>query len=93
MLVIEIPGGTFWDEQQEIFFKTDAVTLNLEHSLISLSKWESKWHKPFLSVKEKTSEEMLDYVRCMTLIKNVGPLAYKLLTPYDIDRINKYIYE
>lgn len=91
MLTIEIPGGTFWDEQQECFFKTDAVTLNLEHSLISLSKWESKWHKPFLSMKEKTPEEMLDYVRCMTLNKNVSPLAYKLLTQSDFKRINEYI--
>ena len=91
MLLINIPQTELYDEVKNEFTFVKKQTLVLEHSLLSLSKWESKWHKPFLSVKEKTSEEMLDYVRCMTLNKNVGPLAYKLLTPSDIDRINKYI--
>ena len=52
-----------WDAENEEFVKPKTQTLQLEHSLVSLSKWESKWHKPFYSKKEKTEEEMLDYIR------------------------------
>jgi hypothetical protein len=67
MLEITIPGGEFYDEETETFLEADGHTLRLEHSLVSLSKWEEKWEKPFLTNLSKTVEESLDYVRCMSL--------------------------
>ena len=72
------------------FIHTKAVTLKLEHSLISISKWESKWCVPFFET-EKTSEQVLDYIKCMTLNTDVDPLVYNNLTRRDIDTINNYI--
>lgn len=65
--------------------------LCLEHSLVSVSKWESKWHKPFLDTKDKTNEELIDYVRCMTVNQNVDPLTYRFLTKENFIAINEYI--
>lgn len=93
MLQITIPATELWDERKLEFVQTKEQTLQLEHSLVSISKWESKWHKPFLSKKEKTYEESLDYIRCMTLTQNVNPEAYSHLTKDNIDRIDKYIRE
>lgn len=91
MLEITIPSAEFWDEQNERFVYTKAQTLRLEHSLVSLSKWESKWHKSFLSKEEKTYEETIDYIRCMTLTQNVEPTVYEHLTNENIREINRYI--
>lgn len=91
MLQITIPAGTLWDEGIEEFVSTKEQTLQLEHSLVSLSKWESKWHKPFLSDKEKTFEETIDYIRCMTITQNVKPEVYLFLTKENVDQIYEYI--
>ena len=91
MLEITIPSAEFWDEQNERFVYTKAQTLRLEHSLVSLSKWESKWHKSFLSKEEKTYEETIDYIRCMTLTQNIEPSVYEHLTNENIREINRYI--
>lgn len=91
MLTIRIPAVDFWDESKEEFVSTKEQTLCLEHSLVSISKWESKWHKPFLSKKEKTIEEILDYIKCMTITQNINPDVYGRLTNDNIARINDYI--
>lgn len=91
MLQIEVPSREFFDERREEFVTIKGGTLTLEHSLVSLSKWEAKWHKSFLSKQEKTPEEVLDYIRCMTLTQHVDPIIYKLLTQANIDTINAYI--
>lgn len=91
MLYITIPKQELWDEQNEVFIETEEQTLKLEHSLVSLSKWESKWCKSFLSSKEKTHEEILDYIKCMTLTQNVKPEIYNGLTKRNIEQINNYI--
>ena len=92
MLQITIPATEGWDESKEEFVEiSKEQTLNLEHSLVSLSKWESKWHKSFFSKEKKTYDETLDYIKCMTLNKNVDPLVYERLTKSNIDEINKYI--
>lgn len=91
MLNISIPGGDYFDEEKQIFIKIHSVEIELEHSLIAISKWESKHHKVFLSKDEKTSEEILDYIRCMTITKNVDPNAYFRLTPSLIKTIVEYI--
>lgn len=91
MLAITVPKTEQWDEVNEEYVYTNEQTLQLEHSLVSLSKWESKWCKPFLSSKDKTSEETIDYVRCMTITPNVKPDVYRCLTNKNIEDINSYI--
>lgn len=91
MLTITIPASEQFDESKQEFIETKEQTLLLEHSLISLSKWESKWCKSFLSRKDKTYEEVIDYIRCMTLTPNVDPNTYYSLSNENIDEINKYI--
>lgn len=91
MLQIIIPATEMWDESKQEFISIKEQTLQLEHSLVSLSKWESKWHKAFLSKKEKTEEETLDYIKCMTLTQNVKPEVYRYLTRDNIEQITKYI--
>ena len=91
MLELQIPGGTLWDEAKEEFLNVKPLTLRLEHSLVSISKWESKWKKPFLSEERHPAEEALDYVRCMTLTQNVDPAAYYMITDAQMAKINEYI--
>ena len=91
MLVITIPAREMFDEESQTFFTLKEQKLQLEHSLVSLSKWESKWCKPFLSKNEKTSEEILDYIKCMTITQNVDPQVYNRLSNANIKEINDYI--
>lgn len=92
MLQITVPAAkALWDENNEEFISIDETPLSLEHSLLSISKWESKWNKPFLHTKEKTNEEIIDYIKCMTLTKNVDPNVYVCLTAENIQEIVNYI--
>lgn len=91
MLKITVPAAEFWDEIHEEFIYKKEQTLQLEHSLVSLSKWESKWNKAFLGKQEKTDDEILDYVRCMTLTQNVDPEVYARLSAQNYAQINAYI--
>ena len=91
MLTITIPATEMWDEKNEKFIDIKECRLQLEHSLVSLSKWESKWCKPFLFTNDKTAEEIMDDVRCMTLTTNVSPEVYYGLTSENIKAINAYI--
>lgn len=91
MLKIIIPEKEWFDDTTQNFIKTKRQVLQLEHSLVSLSKWESKWHKPFLNKEEKTLEETIDYVRCMTITQNVDPNIYYALDANNINAINAYI--
>lgn len=92
MLQIKVPiTPERWDEEKQEFVEPEYKTLQLEHSLVSLSKWESKWNKAFLSKKDKTFEETLDYIKCMTLTQNVSPDIYNKLTNDNVDQIQKYI--
>ena len=91
MLEIIVPAKEQWDEYNQEFIITKEQTLKLEHSLVSLSKWESKWCKPFLSKEGKTREEIIDYIKCMTLTQNVDENVYNGLTNSNIEQINRYI--
>lgn len=93
MLEITLPALESWDEKKEEFvtFKKP-LTLQFEHSLVSLSKWESKYCKPFLG-SEKTDAEILDYIKFMTVTQNVKDDVYERLlrTAGAIETIQKYI--
>lgn len=91
MLEITIPATDLFDEKTEEFIQIKEQKLQLEHSLVSLAKWESKWCKPFLSKENKTAEETLDYIKCMTITPNVKPEVYLALTAEIVQQINSYI--
>ena len=91
MLKIHIPDGEFYNEETNEFIGIKGTTLTLEHSLLSISKWESKWHKPYLSKDEKTNEEIIDYFRCMTLTQNVNPEIYNFIPDSELIKIYEYI--
>lgn len=91
MITIVIPASEQWDDDKQEFVYTKEQTLALEHSLVSLSKWESKWNKAFLTKRTKTFEETMDYIRCMTITKNVDADVFNYLTQKNIDDINQYI--
>ena len=92
MLRIVVPiSPEGWDEKKQEFIEPKVQVLQLEHSLISMSKWESKWCKPFLSSEDKTIEETLDYIKFMTLTPNVSPDVYMHITRANMRDINDYI--
>ena len=91
MLQLTIPEGQLWDEASEQFIYIKETTIQLEHSLISLHKWESRWKKAFLSKEDRTFEETIDYIKCMTTTQNVNPLVYIFFKNEQIEQVNKYI--
>lgn len=91
MLQLEIPYREFYDEATGEFDHVEPITLELEHSLISLSKWESKWKKPFLTETSMSRAEVIDYIRCMTLNKKVNPKVYQTLTVAQLDKVKDYL--
>ena len=91
MLQITVPGGELFNESTSRITRVKGRDLQLEHSLVSISKWESKWKKPFLGPKQKTREETIDYIRCMTVTQNVDPLVYQCLSYENIKQVNEYI--
>lgn len=91
-LSITVPAcSELWDPVKEEFLSAKEVRLTLEHSLLSLSKWEAKYHKPFLSKDQKTSEETLDYIRFMTITQGVSPEVYYRLSSDNVRQIEEYI--
>ena len=92
MLQIQVPlTQERWDEEKSEFIEPKMQALQLEHSLVSLSKWESKWCKPFITKAGKTPEELLDYIKYMTITPNVKPEVYDHLTEANIKAIEAYI--
>lgn len=91
MLQIKIPAAEYYDSEKNLFINTKEQILNLEHSLLSISKWEQKWNKPFISSDRKTHEESKDYIKCMTLTQNVDPSVYDYI-PNDVYKlVEEYI--
>jgi hypothetical protein len=91
MFQLVIPDLESYDEGKGEFINVKGQTIQVEHSLVSLSKWESKWHKPFLGKEHKTTEETIDYVKCMTITQNVKPEIYNNITNNNIEMISEYI--
>lgn len=91
MLELKIEAKEGWDASRNEFVSTKPTTICLEHSLVSLSKWEAKYKKPYLSSADKTKEEILYYVKCMTITQNVDQNIYNLLGEKELKIINEYI--
>lgn len=91
MLSLVVPDLEFFNDNTQEFVAVKGGKLQLEHSLVSLAKWESKWKKPFFKHEQKTAEELLDYIRCMTVNQNVQESVYQCLTSDHIKKIKSYI--
>ena len=91
MLRLTIPSAELWDEKKQEFVYIKGQTLSLEHSLVSISKWEAKWETSFIAKKSLSLEETIDYIKCMTLTQNVDPIVYTLLNDEHIEAVRRYI--
>lgn len=91
MLILKIPEQEYFDPASQTFTSCRACTLKLEHSLLSISKWESKWKKPFLTTEEKTPAEFADYIRCMTINQDAPDEVYGLIGYENMKKVQEYI--
>lgn len=91
MLKIIVPGTEMFDDSTQEFTTVDDVTLELEHSLVSLSKWESIHEIPFLGKEEKTTAQIISYIKCMTLTPDVSDEVYQNLSNQNFDAVSEYI--
>ncbi len=91
MLTLIVPSATLYNEQTEEFIDTKRETLQLEHSLLSISKWESTWCKPFYTKEPKTEQETIDYIRCMSINTPLDPQVYSRLPSEMYQKVNIYI--
>jgi hypothetical protein len=91
MLEIKLGATRQFDDSKQEFVMAGGVPLRLEHSLVSLSKWESIHEKPFLANEDKTQEEIMSYVECMILSTDY-PADWQLrLSKENIEEIDAYI--
>jgi hypothetical protein len=93
MLTVLVPlsDEEFFNEETQEFVDGETFELQIEHSLASLSKWESKFEKPFLDAQDKTYEETMWYIQAMTLTDNVPPEVFLRLSKANLDEIKSYI--
>lgn len=91
MLRLTVKGEELFDEESNRFVETDGTVLDLEHSLVSISKWEAKYEIAFLSDTKKTNEQVLDYVRFMSLSGDVSDEVLGRLSNENVKQINNYI--
>jgi hypothetical protein len=91
MLTITVGATDVYDESDEKFSTHGGIELQLEHSLVSLSKWESEFEKPFLGKSGKTTEETLAYIRYMVLTPNPPEDFLQSLSKENMEEINRYI--
>lgn len=91
MLILTIKGTRLWNSEKEEFIVTKDTTISLEHSLVSISKWEAKWHKPFIGDDKKTMEQTIDYIKFMTLTQNISDNVYNALSAENLKTVTEYI--
>lgn len=89
--MLELRGREYFDEKESRFIQKKPTVVKLEHSLKAISKWESKWKKPFLSNKEVTREQTIDYIRCMEITNQVDSDIFNYVTPAQIEQVDAYI--
>lgn len=90
-LSVTIPANEFWDFRAEEFVNTVDTTIHIEHSLAAIAKWESHWKKPFLENKTLTGDELLDYIRCMTIEDGIDTRVYLGLSGQNLESIRTYM--
>lgn len=93
MLYLTVKGRELYDSENNRFIDVKTQTIQLEHSLVSISKWEAKWKKPFLSNKTMSVEETVDYIRCMTITQNVNPYLYFCVDDDNVKEVTAYVYD
>ena len=96
LTIPDAPETEYWDQNRNEFVTRPAIrggTIQLEHSLMAVSKWEAKWHKSFISTRDKTPAEFIDYIRCMTLSKDARPELFDILTAENLKAIDAYIHD
>jgi len=91
VLQVIVEGDEFFNEETSEFTSVGDVVLELEHSLVSLSKWESEFQVPFLSRSEKTSQEIFGYIKAMILTEDFDPDIILRFTQDNLNKINAYI--
>lgn len=91
MLTIVVEPVELFDDEKQQFLTTEALTFDLEHSLVSLSKWESIWEKPFLGPDDKTTEETFSYIECMCLTEGIPPETFRMLSAKNVQLVNEYV--
>ena len=90
--IIHVPEQEFFNSETNEFYYLKETTFKIEHSLVAIAKWESKWHQAFLDDRKKKTDEMIiDYIRCMTISQNIDPNIYYHLPPDVMEEINNYI--
>lgn len=90
-ITIKVPDREFFDQVNNRFLTIKGRSLTFEHSLLSITKWESKWHKPYLSKTKKTREEAIDYLRCMCLDKVEDSTVFMAIDEHGMKEISAYI--
>ncbi len=91
MLILKTEEAEVFNNLEEQFENIPGRTVSLEHSLVSVSKWERRWKKPFLTIDEKTPEELLDYIRAMTITQKVPETFYAMLSKDSVNTVIEYI--
>ena len=92
MVEIYIPKSQIIDEETGVVYTAEKDwKLALEHSLISVQKWEAKWHVAFLNKGTRTFEQTIDYLRCMTLTPNVPDEVYYCIPHTELKRVLEYV--
>lgn len=91
MIQVTIPGGELFDSKTNEFVNFKTTTVSLEHSLISISKWEAKWKKPFFKNEERSLDEIVDYIACMSLNPNIDHRIFHKISSAEVRRVSDYI--
>lgn len=92
MLHITVQSEDLYNEATGEFITVKPTHLQLEHSLVSLSKWEAKWHKSFLkNIEDLSPEEFLSYIECMNMTQNTNPDVFKAISVENLKEIMDYI--
>lgn len=91
MIEVHLPESEVYDEVAGVFMQLPEINLRFEHNLVSVSKWEATWHKPFIDSKDKTFEETLSYLAAMDLDGEKELSVYSRLSPKDLNAVLEYI--